>query len=248
MLPQSSLETKNRHCANNPLNSTAYRRPLVEALGTYKMDHNDSMREAIRDQFILESINSEEVYYLSKNESANCWLDDLEGNYRVPFWPNKKSVKEFLENHPDELKIFNSPLFDFLYFWLPDMFNKLTSVSIIHDGASTEFTADEILMRYDDLLPDNLKVKYDDIETNDSSFEFTDFGPYTTSDAKILIEGFSKANIRYDLEPKQLHVMTPFQALVGGSFGQAPGTFIAVHRDDFEKADEIQKNTLHLET
>lgn len=51
---------------------------------------------------------------------------------------------------------------------------------------------------------------------------------------------------RYDVEAAQVQVLSVMQAAHGGSFGQAPGTFIAVHRDDLDRADEVQKNVFHL--
>ena len=78
--------------------------------------------------------------------------------------------------------------------------------------------------------------------------KFSDFGTYSYSDAKLLLDNFIEGGVRFNFSEnsEELKNVSPLIAAYGGTFGQGAGTAIYIHPDDIELAMEIRGRVFNL--
>jgi hypothetical protein len=208
------------------------------------MNEEESERDAIIDQFISESINTELIYTSTKNGEVQCWSRDESEKSSIIVFTKEEDAKKNIEDHSDDLEVTTIPLFDFLYLWLPDMFDRLFLAGISRNGLIFEFEPEEVQARYTELMPELLESQYEEKRSNNPEYSYVCIGSFPNSDAKALLKEFEEKGIRYDdgIDSSQIKGMDVGQAVWGGgTFGCGAHVTITVHEEDLELADELQR-------
>lgn len=213
------------------------------------MNQNISEISEIIDLFITESINSETIYTPTKNGEVQSWSRDESAKPSVIVFAKQEDAELFAKNHGDDFEVTTISLFDFLYLWLPDMFDKMTLAGIFGKGVVTEVETEMIQARYTELLPEHIETQYEEKRASNPEYSYVCIGLFPNSDAKALLKEFDKEGIRYDdgVDESQIKGMNATLSYMGGTCGLGIEIIITVHEDDLEKADEIQKRVFSTE-